>query len=257
MSVSLCMYKFSKHKARTYTHTYWVASNVELECERENSSVNTVTWKYLKQPSHDTHFRAYFPSKMIQTRTQIIHIGTECQFEFFFLIIFSHHSVASYEFELTGFLCWRKFLRQQMKTTTSDHSIHVCVWVQWAHVTAIFWHFDSCHSCNARAIVRCQNHTTGHTIQIHCQPNRSCSQFIFLYSFSLFSVLTECFVHRLFFHIISFYWRRKWIMSKRNSVTYIKPADPKFLRIIKEQIGYDEGPNIDTKVFHSFVIRIE
>ncbi|CAD7083248.1 unnamed protein product [Hermetia illucens] len=35
-------------------------------------------------------------------------------------------------------------------------------------------------------------------------------------------------------------------MSKRN-VTYVKPQDPTFLRRLKEQIGYQEGPNIDTK----------
>lgn len=37
-------------------------------------------------------------------------------------------------------------------------------------------------------------------------------------------------------------------MSKRNKVSYIKPADPKFLRQIKEQIGYREGPTVEAKV---------
>lgn len=37
-------------------------------------------------------------------------------------------------------------------------------------------------------------------------------------------------------------------MSKRNKVSFIKPADPKFLRIMKEQIGYKEGPDIEAKV---------
>lgn len=37
-------------------------------------------------------------------------------------------------------------------------------------------------------------------------------------------------------------------MSKRNNIQYIKPADPKFLRQIKEQAGYIEGPSVDTKV---------
>lgn len=36
-------------------------------------------------------------------------------------------------------------------------------------------------------------------------------------------------------------------MSKRN-ISYIKPAEPSFLRKIKEQIGYKEGPTVDTKV---------
>lgn len=36
-------------------------------------------------------------------------------------------------------------------------------------------------------------------------------------------------------------------MSKRN-ITYVKPAEPSFLRKLKEQIGYKEGPTVDTKV---------
>ncbi|KAI4470802.1 hypothetical protein MML48_1g03707 [Holotrichia oblita] len=35
-------------------------------------------------------------------------------------------------------------------------------------------------------------------------------------------------------------------MSKRN-VTYTKPEVPAFLRAIKEQAGYTEGPTVDTK----------
>ncbi|GJQ88043.1 hypothetical protein Trydic_g12965 [Trypoxylus dichotomus] len=35
-------------------------------------------------------------------------------------------------------------------------------------------------------------------------------------------------------------------MSKRN-VTYIKPEEPAFLKRIKEQVGYTEGPTVDTK----------
>lgn len=38
-------------------------------------------------------------------------------------------------------------------------------------------------------------------------------------------------------------------MSKRNKVSYIKPADPKFLQQLKAQIGYNSGPSIDTKVY--------
>lgn len=36
-------------------------------------------------------------------------------------------------------------------------------------------------------------------------------------------------------------------MSKRN-VAYIKPQEPEFLRKLKEQVGYKEGPTVDTKV---------
>lgn len=35
---------------------------------------------------------------------------------------------------------------------------------------------------------------------------------------------------------------------KRNQVAYIKPEEPAFLRRIKQQAGYVEGPNVDTKV---------
>ncbi|KRT79548.1 hypothetical protein AMK59_7096 [Oryctes borbonicus] len=35
-------------------------------------------------------------------------------------------------------------------------------------------------------------------------------------------------------------------MSKRN-VTYIKPEEPAFLKKIKEQVGYTEGPTVNTK----------
>lgn len=35
---------------------------------------------------------------------------------------------------------------------------------------------------------------------------------------------------------------------KRNQVAYIKPNEPAFLRRIKQQIGYREGPDVDTKV---------
>ncbi|XP_017887654.1 uncharacterized protein KIAA1143 homolog [Ceratina calcarata] len=34
---------------------------------------------------------------------------------------------------------------------------------------------------------------------------------------------------------------------KKHNVSYIKPNEPKFLREIKERIGYKEGPTIDTK----------
>ncbi|KAI8123125.1 hypothetical protein FF38_10734 [Lucilia cuprina] len=35
-------------------------------------------------------------------------------------------------------------------------------------------------------------------------------------------------------------------MSKRN-IAYIKPQDPKFLQQLKQQIGYKEGPSVETK----------
>lgn len=35
-------------------------------------------------------------------------------------------------------------------------------------------------------------------------------------------------------------------MSKRN-VAFIKPQDPSFLRRLKEEIGYKEGPTVETK----------
>ncbi|XP_032689474.1 uncharacterized protein KIAA1143 homolog [Odontomachus brunneus] len=34
---------------------------------------------------------------------------------------------------------------------------------------------------------------------------------------------------------------------KKHNISYIKPDEPKFLRDLKEQIGYKEGPNVDTK----------
>ncbi|XP_015184047.1 PREDICTED: uncharacterized protein KIAA1143 homolog [Polistes dominula] len=36
-------------------------------------------------------------------------------------------------------------------------------------------------------------------------------------------------------------------MPKRNVVSYIRPEEPKFLRELKEQINYKEGPTINTK----------
>ncbi|XP_065162220.1 uncharacterized protein KIAA1143 homolog [Atheta coriaria] len=35
-------------------------------------------------------------------------------------------------------------------------------------------------------------------------------------------------------------------MSKRN-ITFSRPAEPSFLRKLKEQAGYKEGPTVDTK----------
>lgn len=36
-------------------------------------------------------------------------------------------------------------------------------------------------------------------------------------------------------------------MSKRQ-VTYVKPDEPSFLKKLKQQAGYQEGPTVDTKV---------
>lgn len=35
---------------------------------------------------------------------------------------------------------------------------------------------------------------------------------------------------------------------KRNQVSYIKPNEPAFLRRLKQEAGYRDGPDIDTKV---------
>lgn len=37
-------------------------------------------------------------------------------------------------------------------------------------------------------------------------------------------------------------------MSRRKLVSYVRPEEPKFLRELKEQIKYKEGPTINTKV---------
>ncbi|XP_004708600.1 uncharacterized protein KIAA1143 homolog [Echinops telfairi] len=36
-------------------------------------------------------------------------------------------------------------------------------------------------------------------------------------------------------------------MSKRNQVSYVRPAEPTFLARFKERVGYTEGPTVDTK----------
>ena len=41
-------------------------------------------------------------------------------------------------------------------------------------------------------------------------------------------------------------------MSKRN-ITYTKPEEPEFLKKIKQQAGYKEGPTVATKV--GYVIK--
>ncbi|XP_061852804.1 uncharacterized protein KIAA1143 homolog [Colius striatus] len=36
-------------------------------------------------------------------------------------------------------------------------------------------------------------------------------------------------------------------MSKRNQVSYVRPAEPTFLSRFKRQVGYREGPTVETK----------
>ncbi|KAH8373982.1 hypothetical protein KR200_006853 [Drosophila serrata] len=36
-------------------------------------------------------------------------------------------------------------------------------------------------------------------------------------------------------------------MSKRGNITYVKPQEPSFLAKLKAEIGYKEGPTVDTK----------
>ncbi|XP_075274940.1 uncharacterized protein KIAA1143 homolog isoform X2 [Opisthocomus hoazin] len=36
-------------------------------------------------------------------------------------------------------------------------------------------------------------------------------------------------------------------MSKRNQVSYVRPAEPAFLSRFKRQVGYREGPTVETK----------
>lgn len=37
-------------------------------------------------------------------------------------------------------------------------------------------------------------------------------------------------------------------MSKRNKISYIKPQEPSFIRKLKQESNYKEGPTVDTKV---------
>lgn len=36
-------------------------------------------------------------------------------------------------------------------------------------------------------------------------------------------------------------------MSKKNQITYVKPAEPTFLKKFKEDVGFKEGPTVETK----------
>uniref|UniRef100_A0A674GBH3 KIAA1143 n=1 Tax=Taeniopygia guttata TaxID=59729 RepID=A0A674GBH3_TAEGU len=39
-------------------------------------------------------------------------------------------------------------------------------------------------------------------------------------------------------------------MSKRNQVSYVRPAEPAFLSRFKQRVGYREGPTVDTKMMN-------
>lgn len=41
--------------------------------------------------------------------------------------------------------------------------------------------------------------------------------------------------------------RTRTTMSKRNQVSYVRPAEPAFLSRFKERVGYKEGPTVETK----------
>lgn len=45
-------------------------------------------------------------------------------------------------------------------------------------------------------------------------------------------------------------------MSKRNNISYIKPREPSFLKKLKQEANYKEGPTVDTKVSSIIVIKI-
>lgn len=37
-------------------------------------------------------------------------------------------------------------------------------------------------------------------------------------------------------------------MSKKGNVSWVKPAEPSFLKKFKNDVGFKEGPTVDTKV---------
>ena len=37
-------------------------------------------------------------------------------------------------------------------------------------------------------------------------------------------------------------------MNKKSNVTWVKPAEPTFLKKFKDDVGFQEGPTIDAKV---------
>lgn len=41
---------------------------------------------------------------------------------------------------------------------------------------------------------------------------------------------------------------------KKHNISYIKPEEPAFLRRLKEEAGFVEGPTVDTKViFYNYL----
>lgn len=39
-------------------------------------------------------------------------------------------------------------------------------------------------------------------------------------------------------------------MNKKGNVSWVKPSEPSFLRKFKNDVGYKEGPTVETKVAH-------
>lgn len=37
-------------------------------------------------------------------------------------------------------------------------------------------------------------------------------------------------------------------MSKKGNVSWVKPAEPSFLKKFKKDVGFKEGPTVETKV---------
>lgn len=37
---------------------------------------------------------------------------------------------------------------------------------------------------------------------------------------------------------------------KKHNIAYIKPEEPKFIRELKAQMGFKEGPDVNTKVYN-------
>lgn len=37
-------------------------------------------------------------------------------------------------------------------------------------------------------------------------------------------------------------------MSKKSNVSWVKPAEPSFLKKFKNDVGFKEGPTVETKV---------
>ncbi len=44
-------------------------------------------------------------------------------------------------------------------------------------------------------------------------------------------------------------------MSKKSNVSWVKPAEPSFLKKFKNDVGFKEGPTVETKVSVSYIGR--